>query len=67
MGNTNFKKLVIKVIETDRTSAISKKEIERFDKKYEKYQYSNKATFVYILLPIIIGDEFTAQDVNKDG
>lgn len=67
LGNANFKKLVTKVMETDRTSAVSKKEMERFDKKYEKYQYSNEATFVHMLLPIMMGDEFTAQDVNEDG
>ncbi|KAI4219811.1 MAG: hypothetical protein L6R36_006815 [Xanthoria steineri] len=66
-GNADFKKMVMKVMEIDRTSAVSKKDKVRFEKNYKKYKYFNEVTFIYMLLPTMIGDEFTAQDVNKDG
>ena len=66
-GNADFKKMVMKVMETDRTSAVSEKDKARFEKNYKKYKHFNEATFVYMLLPTMMGDEFTAQDVNEDG
>ncbi|KAL8935354.1 MAG: hypothetical protein Q9216_005469 [Gyalolechia sp. 2 TL-2023] len=64
--NAGFKKMVTKVMETDRTSAVSGEDMERFKRNYKTYKDSNEATLVHALLPIMMGDKFTAQDVNEE-
>ncbi|KAL8833943.1 MAG: hypothetical protein Q9176_007740 [Flavoplaca citrina] len=66
-NDPDFKKMIIKIMETDRTSVVSEEDIKRFDENYKTYKNSNEATLVHALLPIMMGDELTSQSVNEDG
>ncbi|KAI4239503.1 MAG: hypothetical protein LQ349_000316 [Xanthoria aureola] len=66
-GNAEFKKMVMKVMETDRTSVVSERDIEEFKEDYETYESTNEATLVVALLPTMTGKRFTAQDLDKEG
>ncbi|KAL8898318.1 MAG: hypothetical protein Q9192_002137 [Flavoplaca navasiana] len=65
-NDLDFKKMILKVMETDRTSAVSEGDIKRFDETYKTYKNSNEATLVHALLPIMMGDKLTSQGGEGD-
>ncbi|KAL8968444.1 MAG: hypothetical protein Q9197_004882 [Variospora fuerteventurae] len=63
----DFRKIVTKVMETDRKSTVSEEDIKRFKQTYEIYKDFNEATLVHALLPFMMTEQFTAQNVDAEG
>lgn len=65
--NIEFKEKIIKVVKSDRKSVVSKEDLVNFEVDYKTYKLTNEQTLTFMLVPIIMGRKFTAQDVDQDG
>ncbi|KAL8880263.1 MAG: hypothetical protein Q9198_002295 [Flavoplaca austrocitrina] len=65
--NTNFKEKVVKVMKSDRHSGVSGKDAKHFKENLGAYKNDNENTLVQAILPIMMKEEFSAQDVNERG
>ncbi|KAL8707652.1 MAG: hypothetical protein Q9220_007355 [cf. Caloplaca sp. 1 TL-2023] len=65
--NTKFKEKVTKVIKSDRKSIVSEGDKAMFDDYYKTYKLANEATLTFLLVPLMMPQQLTVQDVNEDG
>ncbi|KAI4141715.1 MAG: hypothetical protein LQ341_003448 [Variospora aurantia] len=65
--NVEFMHKIMKVMKSDRKSAVSEQDIQDFEEIYKTYKLSNEATLTFMLVPILMKSKFTAQEVNQNG
>ncbi|KAL9595269.1 MAG: hypothetical protein Q9219_006545 [cf. Caloplaca sp. 3 TL-2023] len=65
--NAKFKERVIKVVKSDRKSAISDNDTKEFQSNYMTYNLANETTLTYMLVPLMMKASFSAPDVDDNG
>lgn len=65
--DTNFKAKVMKVMKSDRHSEVSGKDAKRFKDNLGAYKNDNENTLMQAILPIMMKEEFSSQNVNDRG
>ncbi|KAL9036615.1 MAG: hypothetical protein Q9180_004205 [Flavoplaca navasiana] len=65
--DTNFKEKVMRVMKSDRHSDVSGRDAKHFKENLGAYKNDNEHTLVQAILPIMMKEDFSAQDVNERG
>lgn len=65
--NDDFQKMVVKVLKSDHKSVVTDEDRKAFELTYDTYKFFNDATLTFMLVPIMMKPNITAQDVDDAG